>query len=89
MRLAPRLLSLLAGSAAATVALGCGGTTQTLPRAAQPTGAVQVASAPSPRVTPNNVSSTTTPGEPVVVTPVSGPVEPYPPEDIPVDCGRG
>lgn len=84
MRLSPRLLSLVAGSAALT-AVGCGGT-QTLARAEEP-----IQPAPQPTVavarrTPNNTNPTTTPDDPGM-TPVS---QPYQfPEDVPVDCGRG
>ncbi|MBN8609365.1 MAG: hypothetical protein J0L92_02185 [Deltaproteobacteria bacterium] len=84
MRLSPRLLSLVAGTALSAGAVGCGGT-QTLARTeeAQP--------APQPvvvaRRTPNNVNAPTTTPESPDVTPVSQPYEF--PEDVPVDCGRG
>jgi hypothetical protein len=96
MRLSPRLLSLVAGSAAVSAvglsAIGCGGT-QTLARAEEPRPApgpaVQVAITTTPRRTPNNVNEPPTPEQPGVTT-VSQPAQTLElPEDVPVDCGRG
>lgn len=89
MRLSPRLLSLVAGSAASVATLaGCGGSVQSLPRAetAPSTPAPRVAA--TPRVTPSttNTNASTEP----VITPVgTSSSEPMNPEDYPVDCGRG
>lgn len=82
MRLSPRLLSLVAGTALSAGAVGCGGT-QTLARTEEPTQP-----APQPVVVARrNVNAPTTTPESPDVTPVSQPYEF--PEDVPVDCGRG
>jgi hypothetical protein len=91
MRLSPRLLSLVAGSAtlAATSLAGCGGTVQRLSTESAPstTSAPRVAS--TPRVTPTTTNTNATPSEAVITTVGTSSSEPMNPEDYPVDCGRG
>lgn len=91
MRLSPRLLSLVAGSAtlAAASLAGCGGTVQRLSTETAPstTATPQVAS--TPRVASRTANTNATPSEPVVTTVGTSSSEPMNPEDYPVDCGRG
>lgn len=89
MRLSPRLLSLVAGSAtlAATSLAGCGGTVQRLSTESAPSTTPRVAS--TPRVTPTTTNTNATPSEPVITTVGTSSSEPMNPEDYPVDCGRG
>ncbi len=89
MRLSPRLLSLVAGSAAVSaLGIGCGGTQTLAPAQPVATSGPAVQITVAARTPPNN-TNVTTPGEEPLITTVQNPVEPYPPEDIPVDCGRG
>ena len=80
MKLPAHALALLAGSA--VTAFGCGGT-QSLPPA---TSSARTANVTVANANTTNSTASTPPQDEPGLTSISSPP---PPEDIPVDCGRG